>query len=87
MAVRLLTGINYVTDEAIHARIVAGENVPEDERHETRAEAGDLLFALPAHVLAALTAGVEYEVVPDGAAMAATTLPDDDDAALSQWAV
>jgi len=44
---RVLVGLNYPTSPSVLTRLAAGEDVPREQRHETRAEPGDIVDDLP----------------------------------------
>lgn len=50
---RTLVGIDYVPDEAMHQRLISGENIPWEERGTVRVEAGQV-FTPPPWVISAL---------------------------------
>ena len=45
---RACVGLTFPTDPEIHARLVAGEDIPWEERKLTRVEPGELTSEIPA---------------------------------------
>ena len=44
---RVLVGLNYPTAPAVIKRLAAGEKIPAADRHEKRAEVGDIVSDIP----------------------------------------
>ena len=63
---RALVGLSYPTSASVIRRLLAGEDIPPAERHESHAEAGDIVQDLPAHSIPGLLAKGRIEEVPDG---------------------
>lgn len=63
---RALVGIDYVPDDAMHKRLVSGEDVPWEDRGTVRVKAG-ATFSPPKRVIDALILGEQIEEVDDDA--------------------
>jgi hypothetical protein len=60
---RVLVGLNYPTSPSVIKRILAGEDVPFEQRHEKHAEAGTIVTDIPESSVAKLLANGRIEEV------------------------
>jgi hypothetical protein len=65
---RATTGLNYPTSPSVIKRLLAGEDIPVEQRHETRIEAGEICDPAPPResVPHLLAAGLITEEDADG---------------------
>lgn len=70
---RVIVGLDYATNMAAIRRILAGEDVPWEERRTRRAEPGDIVSDLPAHSIPALIEKGYIEAVSGAATATAET--------------